>query len=80
MSAGARRCDVPVVVDTKSRQLSGYRGCSAITPQVRELGCWAGRDLARHDYSVVVGGLARDLDCRLVLVTEGEDGMTLFSV
>ena len=77
--SAARRRDVPVVVDTKSRQLSGYRGCSAITPQVRELAGWAGRDLARHDYSVVARGLARDLDCRLVLVTEGEDGMTLFS-
>ena len=77
--AAARRRDVPVVVDTKCRHVSGYRGCTAITPQVRELASWAGRSLARHDLSAAARALARDLDCQLVLVTESEDGMTLFS-
>jgi D-beta-D-heptose 7-phosphate kinase/D-beta-D-heptose 1-phosphate adenosyltransferase len=77
--AEARRRDVMVVVDTKATQPSCYRGCTAVTPQVRELASWVGRNLAPRDYAPVARRLAEQLECCLILVTEGEDGMTLVS-
>lgn len=75
----ARRRDMTVVVDTKTRRPTCYRGCTAVTPQVRELAGWAGRNLVRHDYASAARVLAEELDCSLILLTEGNEGMTLFS-
>jgi len=77
--AEARRRDMTVVVDTKTRRPFCYRGCTAVTPQVGELASWAGRSLVRHEYQAAARVLAEQLDCSLILLTEGKEGMTLFS-
>jgi D-beta-D-heptose 7-phosphate kinase/D-beta-D-heptose 1-phosphate adenosyltransferase len=75
----ARRLHTPAVVDTKAHRPSAYRGCTAMTPQVRELASWVGRNLVRDDYAAAARLLAEQLQCPLILLTEGKEGMTLFS-
>ncbi len=79
MIHAARAAGKPVVVDPKGRDYSGYSGATLITPNRKEFELVAGTfhdvaDLA-HKASVMVGELKLDG----ILVTRGEDGMSLIT-
>jgi D-beta-D-heptose 7-phosphate kinase/D-beta-D-heptose 1-phosphate adenosyltransferase len=64
----------PVLVDPKGRDFEKYRGAAVLTPNRREAaeaGQYMGGD-GQPDF------LRRHLDLSALLVTEGEDGMTLY--
>lgn len=68
-----------VLVDPKGKNYSRYSGASLITPNRREAAeaCNLNEDLP--DLVSIAGEqLLNDLDLAMVLITQGEDGMTLF--
>ena len=68
-----------VLVDPKGKNYSRYAGVSLITPNRREAAeaCNLNEDMP--DLVSVAGNhLLNELDLAMVLVTQGEDGMTLF--
>jgi rfaE bifunctional protein kinase chain/domain len=78
MIAAARKAKKRVLVDPKGDDYSRYRGASVITPNRQEFrevaGAWADeRDLERRAEK-----LRRELGLEALLVTRGEEGMTLF--
>ena len=71
---------LPVVVDPKGSDYSGYAGATVITPNRREAELAAGQSLARREDLVRAGGrLRQDLGLDHLLITLGPDGMLLFS-
>jgi D-beta-D-heptose 7-phosphate kinase/D-beta-D-heptose 1-phosphate adenosyltransferase len=77
--AAARHAGKPVIVDPKNPDLSAYRGAAVITPNRKELadvvGSWGTeRDLERRTRK-----LRAQLGLEALLLTRGQDGMTLFS-
>jgi D-beta-D-heptose 7-phosphate kinase/D-beta-D-heptose 1-phosphate adenosyltransferase len=77
--AEAARRGVPVCVDPKETHFFSYRGVAVITPNLAEAGAAVGRRL-RDLPSILAAGryLREELDCQGVLITRGENGMTLF--
>ncbi len=76
LSAGA---DIPVLVDPKEGHFSLYRGAYAITPNKMEAGGFYRTRIRSDEELEEVGrSLLRDLEARFVLITRGEEGMTLF--
>ncbi len=70
---------LPVVVDPKGSDYSGYAGATVITPNRREAELAAGQSLARREDLVRAGArLRRDLGLDHLLITLGPDGMLLF--
>lgn len=70
---------VPVLVDPKEGHFSLYRGAYAITPNKNEAGGFYNERIrSEEDLERVGRSLLRDLEARFVLITRGEDGMTLF--
>ena len=74
----ARRARKLVLVDPKGADYSRYRGATLITPNRAEFrqvtGAWKNeRELAERAQQ-----LRRRLDAQALLVTRGEEGMTLF--
>lgn len=73
----ARKCGKPTLVDPKGRHFERYRGATLLTPNRQELEAVVGHcsDLAQ----LVDRGcrLVVDLDLQALLVTRGEEGMTL---
>ena len=79
MIRAARRARRRVLVDPKGDDYARYRGASVITPNVAELrevvGRWKDeRDLARRAHA-----LRAALGLEALLLTRGEEGMTLFT-
>jgi len=79
MIRSARRAGKRVLVDPKGDDYARYKGASIITPNVAELrevvGRWDGeKDLVRRAQA-----LRDKLGLEALLLTRGEDGMTLFS-
>lgn len=74
----AREAGVVVSVDPKPENVSIYRGVTVMTPNVKETEAMAGVR-ARSDEEATSAGrrLLKRLNCRAVLVTRGERGMTL---
>jgi D-beta-D-heptose 7-phosphate kinase/D-beta-D-heptose 1-phosphate adenosyltransferase len=74
----AGRAGKPVMVDPKLMNLALFRRATAITPNHHEAGEATGLE-AETDARVTKAGkrLIRQLDCRAVLITRGEAGMTL---
>jgi D-beta-D-heptose 7-phosphate kinase/D-beta-D-heptose 1-phosphate adenosyltransferase len=68
---------VPVVVDPKGDDYSGYRGASLITPNRKEFEMVAGRFRDDRDLEERALKLAASLGLGGVLVTRGEEGMSL---
>ncbi|HVF29403.1 MAG TPA: D-glycero-beta-D-manno-heptose-7-phosphate kinase [Pyrinomonadaceae bacterium] len=68
----------PVLVDPKGKNYSKYRGASVLTPNRRE----AAEACNLDDHAEVVAHagktLMTDLDLNALLITQGEEGMTLF--
>ncbi len=77
MIEAARAASRPVVVDPKGDDYSGYRGADLITPNRKEFEQVAGRFRDNADLERRALELAKELELGGVLVTRGEEGMTL---
>lgn len=73
----ARQAGVPVIVDPKRVDLSAYRGAAIITPNAAEFEAVAGRWSDDADLEQRARRLIDELDLGAILVTRGEQGMTL---
>jgi D-beta-D-heptose 7-phosphate kinase/D-beta-D-heptose 1-phosphate adenosyltransferase len=75
----ARQRRVPVLIDPKLKNLNCYRGATVVTPNVHEAELASGVAI---DGPVGLEAAARTLlgrlRCRALLVTRGEEGMSLF--
>jgi len=73
----ARAADRPVLVDPKGRDFGRYRGATLLTPNLAEFEAVAGP--CRDEAELVGKGeaLRRNLELDALLVTRGEQGMTL---
>ena len=70
---------VPFLIDPKEGHFSLYRGAYAVTPNKKEAGSFYNKKLRSDaDLDFVGNALLRDLEAEAVLITRGEDGMTLF--
>lgn len=70
---------VPILVDPKEGHFSLYRGAFIITPNKKEAGGFYNRRIKSEEDLLNIGGsLIRDLEAHAVLITRGEEGMTLF--
>jgi D-beta-D-heptose 7-phosphate kinase/D-beta-D-heptose 1-phosphate adenosyltransferase len=77
--AQARRQRLPVLVDPKVRHFSFYRRVSVVTPNQLEAEQASGiRIRSTGDLLAAGRHILRMLDCAAVLVTRGEQGMSLF--
>ena len=75
----AREKNTPVIVDPKGRNYHKYRGCSVITPNVKEAGLAAGFEIdSEEDLHRASEILLDFLPGTCVLITRGPQGMTLF--
>ena len=79
MIKGARRAGKRVLVDPKGDDYVRYKGCSIITPNVAELREVVGRWKDEKDLKSRAQALRAKLGLEALLLTRGEDGMTLFS-
>lgn len=77
--AMARESGKSIVVDPKGRDYSKYDGASLLTPNRREAADAAGLDINTVDLVSLAGSkLLADRSVDALLVTQGEEGMTLF--
>ena len=77
MIQAARAASRPVVIDPKGDDYSGYRGASLITPNRKEFEQVAGRFRDNADLERRAAKLVQDIDLGGILVTRGEEGMSL---
>jgi rfaE bifunctional protein kinase chain/domain len=78
MITAARAADVPVVVDPKGDDYSGYHGATLITPNRKEFEQIAGRFRDNAELERKARQLVASLELGGLLVTRGEEGMSLF--
>ncbi|RPI60127.1 MAG: bifunctional heptose 7-phosphate kinase/heptose 1-phosphate adenyltransferase, partial [Lysobacterales bacterium] len=76
--AAARAANIPVLVDPKGTDFERYRGASALTPNRGEFEAVVGRCADEADLKRKGEALRAELELDLLLVTRGEQGMTLF--
>jgi rfaE bifunctional protein kinase chain/domain len=79
MIRSARRAGKRVLVDPKGDDYARYKGASLITPNVAELREVVGRWQDEKDLRARAQALLGKLGLEALLLTRGEDGMTLFS-
>lgn len=79
MIAAARAANLPVVIDPKGEDYSGYRGATVITPNRKEFEQVAGRFQDDKELEKKAAAMVAALDLGGVLVTRGEDGMSMIS-
>jgi len=75
--AQARKANVPVFVDPKGQDFSIYRGTTLLTPNKKEFEAVVG--VCHDENELVEKGVAllRSLELQALLITRGEQGMTL---
>lgn len=74
-----RERDLPVCVDPKETHFHNYRGVTVLTPNVKEASFAAGRPIRDEASLEEVGRtLLKQLQADYLLITRGEEGMTLF--
>lgn len=73
----ARKINVPVIVDPKSNDFSIYRGATIITPNMKEFEAVVGTCDSEQDILNKGRALLAQHDITSLLVTRGEEGMTL---
>jgi len=78
MISTARSLGKPVLIDPKGADYSRYRGATVITPNRAELQHVVGGWTDAAGLSAKAQALRRELELSALLVTLGEDGMTLF--
>jgi D-beta-D-heptose 7-phosphate kinase/D-beta-D-heptose 1-phosphate adenosyltransferase len=77
--ACAARADVPVLVDPKGRDFGKYHGATAIKPNLIEAHLATGITLdTRHAIERAVRMIAEKTACRVVVLTRGSQGLTLY--
>lgn len=71
---------IPVLVDPKRSDYTPYSGATCITPNLKEFKA-ASIAIAMEEHAMSVAGfeLLQRLECKTLLVTQGADGMTLFT-
>jgi D-glycero-beta-D-manno-heptose-7-phosphate kinase len=75
----ARERGIPVCVDPKETHFFSYKGATVLTPNLSEAGVAFGRRLNNPALFREAGHALRSrLDAKSILITQGEDGMTLF--
>jgi len=74
----ARAAGIPVLVDPKGTDFERYRGATAITPNLHEFLSVAGSGPAPVDLIAAGDDWCRRLDLERLVVTRGEDGISLF--
>lgn len=75
----ADRVGAPILVDPKEGHFSLYRGAYIVTPNKKEAGGFYNiRIGSEAELERVGSSLLEDLEAEALLVTRGEDGMTLF--
>ncbi len=77
MIQAARAASRPVVIDPKGDDYSAYRGAALITPNRKEFELVAGRFRDNAELEKKALAMAAELELGGVLVTRGEDGMSL---
>ncbi|HET6725483.1 MAG TPA: bifunctional D-glycero-beta-D-manno-heptose-7-phosphate kinase/D-glycero-beta-D-manno-heptose 1-phosphate adenylyltransferase HldE [Gammaproteobacteria bacterium] len=75
--AAARAAGKPALVDPKGLDFERYRGAAAITPNLAEFEAVAGACATDADIAEKGENLRAALDLNALVVTRGEDGMTL---
>jgi len=76
---GARGRGIPVCVDPKEAHFFSYKGATVLTPNLAEAGVAFGRRLTDPDLFKEAGhSLRARLEAKSLLITQGEEGMTLF--
>lgn len=78
MVEAARARGLPVVVDPKGEDYSAYRGATLITPNRKEFELVAGRFRDNDELERKADAMMGTLELAGVLVTRGEEGMSLF--
>lgn len=82
MDAIRKRCardGIPVLVDPKEGHFELYRGAYAVTPNKKEAGEFYNIKIKTQEQLDKVGtSLLSDLEAEAILITRGEEGMTLF--
>ena len=73
----ARDAGVPVLVDPKGDDFSRYRGATLLTPNFLEFESIVGRCATEMELVSKGQALIRDLDIQALLITRGEQGLTL---
>lgn len=73
----ARKANVAVIVDPKSTDFSIYRGATIITPNMKEFEAVVGACQSEQDIMNKARALLKEQDIHTLLITRGEDGMTL---
>jgi D-beta-D-heptose 7-phosphate kinase/D-beta-D-heptose 1-phosphate adenosyltransferase len=77
--AAARARGVPVLVDPKVHRYRLYRGVTLVTPNLNEAARFTGIEVRSDgDLEVAAEKIRETLDCDAVLVTRGEQGMSLY--
>lgn len=77
----ARRLKMPVLVDPKGRDYGRYAGATMLTPNRFEAAQVCGMDASDQAAIEAAGAqLLTQLGVEALLITQGEDGMTLFRV
>jgi rfaE bifunctional protein kinase chain/domain len=75
----AREYSKPVIVDPKGRNFDKYRGCTVITPNLKEAMMAAGIEVdSEADLEAVAGVLLRNLPGTTLVITRGAQGMSVF--
>lgn len=74
-----RANSIPMLVDPKEKHFSLYHGSYIITPNKNEAGAFYNRKIKSEKDLLEVGeSLLDDLEAEAVLITRGQEGMTLF--
>ncbi len=69
---------IPLIVDPKKKDLTYYSGCTYITPNAKEAAESSGVDIVDPDSLELAGRkIMEAASCKGVLITQGEEGMTL---
>ncbi len=77
MIRAARTGGIPVVVDPKGEDYAPYRGADLVSPNRKEFELVAGRFRDERELEEKAKALARRLELGAVVVTRGEEGMSL---
>lgn len=76
---GSRKRRVRVVADSKGKDYSRYKGVDAITPNIHEVEIASGVAIGNQkDLDRAVSKIAAEAQARIVLVTRGADGVSLY--
>jgi len=75
-----RERGISICLDPKARSFASYQPVTVITPNNQEAAAASGVEITDEASLIEAGrGLLSSLDCRAVLITRGEEGMTLFT-